>query len=212
MTDTVRVLFGPDAHRLRGVQGDLITEEWKKFCGFYEPVLLSWIFHRNRPGVYVDVGAHAGNHTCFFASQCPATEVVSFEPHPVLFDLLRENTSIYPHVTVHNKAIHASWKCAELVPGPDNNLGKTWIKNGAGVDVVTLDTALQDSGHVALIKADVEGCEASVLASAAEILGRDKPIVCVEVLDDGKDVKEVLLAFRYKHVATYGGAPVQVWV
>jgi hypothetical protein len=46
----------------------------------YEENFLQHIRDLGRRGDYVDVGAHLGTHTVWFAKLCPSTHVHAFEP------------------------------------------------------------------------------------------------------------------------------------
>src|SRR5438874_6313231 len=68
---------------------DHISNTIRRLDTFYENDLLEHMY-RSIPhsGVFLDVGANIGNHTVFLASFM-AEHVVSFEPHPGLFEVLR---------------------------------------------------------------------------------------------------------------------------
>ena len=51
--------------------------------------------------VVLDVGANVGVAAVFFATQCGAGQVHSFEPVPPLFELLRENVADLPACVAH---------------------------------------------------------------------------------------------------------------
>ena len=58
---------------------------------FYEADVLLHLAHRGpRGGLFLDVGAHVGNHTLFFASFL-ADHVIAIEPNPATATLLRRN-------------------------------------------------------------------------------------------------------------------------
>jgi FkbM family methyltransferase len=58
---------------------DIVNRSYQR-GHFYEEELLTKIAEINRSGVYFDVGSHIGNHTLFFAKECPSTLVMGFEP------------------------------------------------------------------------------------------------------------------------------------
>jgi FkbM family methyltransferase len=58
--------------------------------------------------VVVDVGANVGVAAVFFASQCGAGLVHSFEPVSPVFELLRENVRDLPACVVHNQGLAAA--------------------------------------------------------------------------------------------------------
>lgn len=68
-----------------------------------------------RPGDAVfDVGANAGVAAVFFARDCGAGIVHSFEPVMPLFDLLRDNVAAFPGCTPHPYGLAAEAGTAEI--------------------------------------------------------------------------------------------------
>jgi predicted RNA methylase len=63
----------------------------RKTGKFQEEVILQWIRGQKLKGTYIDVGAHIGNHSLFFAAFCPSTKVLSIEGHPRIRELLKGN-------------------------------------------------------------------------------------------------------------------------
>lgn len=59
------------------------------------------------PRTIVDVGAHVGFMTAWFAERYPKATVVAVEPSPDDCALLRQNTCSYPNVRVLNSALWA---------------------------------------------------------------------------------------------------------
>lgn len=70
----------------------------------YEEAFLQHIRSLDRRGEYVDIGAHLGTHTVWFARLCPSSHVHSFEPVSRFADMVRRNVSangLDGKVTVH---------------------------------------------------------------------------------------------------------------
>ena len=57
------------------IEGDWISKSWEK-KEFYELKLLEKIRYLNIKGVYIDVGAHHGNHSIYFDKFCKSEKVV----------------------------------------------------------------------------------------------------------------------------------------
>jgi FkbM family methyltransferase len=151
----------------------------------------------------VDVGANLGNHSVYWASFVPHTGIVAIEPHRPSFALLRRNTGRFP--TVRRIRAAASDRAGVARMEPDHvNYGRTRM-DPAGSDRVpslTLDSlGLTD---VTLLKVDVEGHQADVLAGATSTLARCRPAVLIE---DGEDTAApVLRALGYACVREWRGA------
>ncbi|QBI56786.1 FkbM family methyltransferase [Streptomonospora litoralis] len=157
----------------------------------YERPLLEHIYQQRFTGVAVDAGANIGNHTLWFSQVC-GLDVVAFEPlhHELLAEHVRMNraqkrvrietvalgdhTSTATHVGKGRLDPDAS---AEPSAEPDVAAGQ-WIGSGANLPVRTLDSyQLPD---VDVIKADIEGMEAMMLAGARATIRRHRPVVFAE--------------------------------
>ncbi|KRB83388.1 hypothetical protein ASE26_13035 [Duganella sp. Root198D2] len=168
------------------------------------------------PGMSVlDVGAFIGTHTLAFASFCGSQgAVTSFEPRREIFSVLAANVALngYGNVTVHNlglaeKAFELTLEALNLDDG--SNFGGLALE-GAGTastaasyqtGVVTLDSLAPE--RVDLIKLDVEGMEARVLAGAAATIARCRPIVFCEC-NDLEGGAELLAFCRANGYAMHG--------
>jgi FkbM family methyltransferase len=141
-----------------------------------------------RPGdVAVDVGAFIGTHSLVMARLVGARgRVVSLEAQGVVFRLLSGNLALNGLDWVC--AIHAAAGARNgviSVPAQDysrpGNFGGLELgrPGGSGVPLAPLD-AIEACAGARLIKIDVEGMEADVLAGAASLLRRDRPVLYVE--------------------------------
>lgn len=116
----------------------------------------------------VDAGANIGCATLWFKQQFPAARIVALEPDPENYSLAVENTCGLPDVTVlpaglwgfktHLKVVNPdAWKYAlrveECADGP--------------ISAESLVSILEMTGweHIDILKMDIEGAEASVLAT-----------------------------------------------
>lgn len=144
----------------------------------YEPNETKLLEATLKPGmVFVDVGAHIGYYTVMAAELVgPAGRVYAFEPAPLNFEILRENTAQYTdRVTLFNAAVSdvPGRRLLSLNAGNsgDNRLYEMEGREHVEVDVVTLDEALD--GVVAdWMKIDAQGKEWHVLRGGEALIGR----------------------------------------
>src|SRR5919201_3384791 len=68
--------------------------------------------------VVLDVGANVGVAAVFFASECKAGLVHSFEPVPPLFELLRENLRPFPACVAHDYGLSSNAGMAPITYYP----------------------------------------------------------------------------------------------
>jgi FkbM family methyltransferase len=171
----------------------------------YEEPFLAHVRSLDRVGVYVDVGAHLGTHTLWFAALCPATHVHAFEPVGRFADVVRRNVAangLTGKVTVHQTGLSDSPGQATNLLSPEHQLGFTAEPAAAREDfpVARLDR-IRLGGPVAVIKLDVEGMEAAVLRGAGRILSRHRPVVYAEAHDAEAvaDITQALAPYGYRH-------------
>jgi len=129
-------------------------------------------------GVGVDVGANYGQMTsALHHGSHPGGTVYAFEPHPVLFEYLRENTSAHQDVFARNKALSEKQGTASLhVPVDwERHAGTSSLENDfrRETEEVRVETSRFDEEveePIDVMKLDVEGHEESVLRGAPEHL------------------------------------------
>jgi FkbM family methyltransferase len=82
-----------------------------------------------RGDTVLDVGANVGVAAAFFAEECGAGTVHSFEPIPPIFELLRENLSEFPACVAHPYGIGAAPARREFTFYPND-----WAVSGLYAD------------------------------------------------------------------------------
>ena len=138
---------------------------------------------RRWPGVLLDVGANTGFYSLIAVASGPDTTAIAYEPVPAIVEMLRANLRLNrasKRVTVEELAIGDRSGRATLhlpPPQPDGTIEtsaslepdfKEVIASSFEVRTSTLDDAWRASGEpaVTMVKVDVEGAEARVLAGA----------------------------------------------
>lgn len=130
----------------------------------------------------VDVGSNVGLFTVKAAVEAGAHgRVISVEPHPVAWDILRKNVEMngLKNVTTVRAALGASKGEARLLFSPRSTVGTLYesflhtpTRDAAAVPVMTLDSLASDVGldRIDLLKIDVEGAEMEVLKGCERLL------------------------------------------
>ena len=207
---------------------DHITLAVQRSGTYYERDLLEAISKRSPTGTFVDVGAHYGNHTVYFALECGAERVIAIEPNPPAFEGLLENvaangiaasTEALPlavHPTLTNVDVVAlPWQPRRGSPALRNS-GTVGVREAtrAGVRAAPLDELLEDAGTIAVLKVDAEGLSADILGSGLRTLERDRPLVAVEAAtaDAYARVRGILAPLGYAPAGRYCWTPTWLWV
>lgn len=138
----------------------------------------------------VDVGAHVGFFTETFAGWVGERgRVIALEPEPINYGRLHnrlERTGLRSRVTSFNVAAVEASGDYLLHINPDHPGDHRLDGTGVPVRGLTLDEVLQGCGSpdVSLVKLDVQGAEARVLAGAEKTLARCRPALIVEIEDE----------------------------
>jgi FkbM family methyltransferase len=172
----------------------------------YEEAFLEHIRDLGRKGVYLDVGAHLGTHTVWFARLCRSTRVYAFEPVGRFAEVVRRNiaaNNLERKVILHRMGLSDQPGRASNVLSPEHQMG--FMAEPATVTedfpVGRLDD-LRFRRRVAVIKLDVEGMEAAVLRGARRILARDRPVIYTEVHNGARAVEIANLLAPYGYART----------
>lgn len=161
-------------------QGEYMSDVVRDTGDFFEAAILDELATRITGGTLVDVGAMIGNHTTYLAAFVPHFEIHAFEPLPANLELLRQNVAPFPSVTVHPYALSDTGGLVRLDTPDPASLGHTMVDPLGSIEVeaFALDSLALDD--VQLIKIDVEGHEAQVLAGAKKTIERCQPLMVIE--------------------------------
>jgi FkbM family methyltransferase len=184
--------------------------EW---CDFEIRLLRQFI----KPGdTVVDAGANIGTHTVAFANLVgPTGTVHAYEPQRRSFMLLAGNVALnaLDWVVCHQQAVGETIAEIHLppLPPPDMvfNFGAVPLaagnQSGEKVPLVTLDSL--DLPRCAVIKIDVEGMEAAVLAGATRLIERCRPLLYVENNDRDSSKRLANRFVQFDYVAYWSIFP-----
>jgi len=151
----------------------------------YERKLLVDIAQQKLTGTAFDVGAHLGNHSLYLAAIC-GLSVHAWEPHDGSRAQLAANLALNPDlpITPHSWAAGARSDRGRFTSGmwiefdPTRDGDKLTLDRG-GVEVARIDDRL-DVDDLVVMKVDVEGMEADVVAGAIGHIERCKPLIYTE--------------------------------
>jgi FkbM family methyltransferase len=193
--------------------------------GTTEPDLQAALKALVTPGMSVfDVGANVGFFTVISARLVGANgKVIAFEPLPANVELLRHNAALnaFAHAAVRNEALGRATGTAPFIVSDTPTWGRLAsageLPSEVGrieVPLRTLDSLLFDEPASVprpdLIKIDVEGAEADVLAGAARVLREARPILLIELHGTNAAIADALEKLEYAaHVLGGGGIGVR---
>jgi len=164
------------------VSNDIIID------GIYEfkeiTTIIEWLkFKKIKRNLFVDVGANIGNHSVFFSKFFKS--VISFEPHNILFELLKFNTKRIKNIRILNFGLSNKNKKTKIYSINSNMGGSTLIKNKKAdshwIKLKKFDN-YNFKKKIDVIKIDTEGHEIEVLEGMIKYLKKNYPIIIFECL------------------------------
>ena len=160
--------------------------------------------------IIVEIGANIGNHAIFYAHHMNPLKIIPFEPNPDSVSLFRKNLQLnHIEAEVDERGIGiglgSSNKRYSIVQEDLNNLGAAKLVESIGdtgsIEVKTFDEVIEGQ-QVDFIKIDVEGMEFDVLDGASGTISEHKPVLYVEVWNEGiPRLEKWLKKFNYQLVA-----------
>ena len=155
--------------------------------GYYElkelKVLFGWLKNKIKFNNVVDVGAYLGNHSVYFSNYFKG--VVSFEPNPYSYDLLKINTKQKKNIKIYNFGLSNKNSTEDFYNYEFNHGGSSVIKSKKTpytkhrAKFCSFDK-LNFKKKIDLIKIDVEGNELNVLKGMKETIQKSSPIILFE--------------------------------
>jgi FkbM family methyltransferase len=185
-TVEVQSIFGP----LTAFAGDFATRQIEQFGAHTRNEVALLRSFVNVGDLIYDVGAHIGTFAIPLALAAGENgRVVAIEADTESLALLRQNldsSGLQSRVTPHLGIAGGRDISYRRVDVPRHTSATYFVPDpeGAAMPVIALDDLADRSSpprRVAMIKIDVEGMELAVLRSAVKIIGRDRPILYVEI-------------------------------
>jgi FkbM family methyltransferase len=183
----------------------------------YEEAFLEHIRSLDLVGAYVDVGAHLGTHTVWFAMLCRSTIVHAIEPVGRYADVVDRNVAanhLEGRVQVHRVGVSEHAGPATNYLSREHQAG--FVANAEPVHesfpAVRLDELVPRP--VVLIKLDIEGMELAALRGAERLLD-DRPVVFAEAHSEEEleGIDELLDQQGYRATGrVFNASPTYEWV
>jgi FkbM family methyltransferase len=160
---------------------------------YYEPITML-LFREllKEIDIFLDIGSNIGYYSIVAASENKKIKIISFEPNPKLYSILKENKKINGFhniccepigVSNVNKIIRLYIAKSDMSASLKEGF-RECIKT-ISVNAVSLDKYLkQGIGKRILIKLDIEGHEPKAIKGAINILKNHKPDILLEVIQD----------------------------
>ena len=175
-------------------EGDFIGESLH-YYGEYQGLEIEFLrslvegeYQRN--AVVWDIGANIGVHATQLAGV--AKHVYSFEPHPMMFDLLERNTSGLDNVSIFNMAAGNSTDDVMMLDidqiSEKKNFGTVRIADQGTVPVKQIILDDFDLPTPDLVKIDVEGYEINVLRGMERTIDEHTPHLNIEAMENNHEI------------------------
>jgi FkbM family methyltransferase len=200
---------------------------WSGLTGDWEGHSMAlWIELCRSADVIYDVGANTGIYALVAKSVNPSAEVHAFEPVARVYDKLVSNDELNGFgVRCVKAALSDKDGTATIFDQPSDHVYSVTVNQNRAppgtevfestIETRRFDTYARASGAGAarpsLMKIDVETHEPEVLSGMGELLGKSRPDLLIEILDDdvGARVETILdgLGYDYFGLDERGGRP-----
>jgi FkbM family methyltransferase len=148
---------------------------------FFEAPILDWLkIYAPKQKTILDIGANIGNHSVYFANYFDYESIISFEPIPANYELLKKNMAPYDRIGLSNFAVSSSTMGNLLMVWKRDNYGASNINEGGYIKVMSVSIDRLMFTDVTLMKIDVEGHEPEVIEGANETIIRCRPLILIE--------------------------------
>jgi FkbM family methyltransferase len=149
----------------------------------------------------VDAGANVGGFSVLTAHAYPKSKIYSFEPTPMTFAALNENTKEYPNVTRFNAGLGETVGTRKFVVSAIGTAGNHFFDGFEGrllqsgdkeitVNLTTIDETMKGA-KVDFIKIDAEGYEAQIIEGAKETIRKWRPILHLSAYHRDGDIEKL---------------------
>jgi FkbM family methyltransferase len=140
--------------------------DFKSFIFQYEEIFFHHFYEFKtasaKPVIY-DCGANIGVSTLFFASKFPSARIVSYEPSPIVFEVLKKNISQnnITNVMLNQQAVWVKTEVLQFSEEGADSGSLYDVSNTKKINVQAVDflEVLMKEEHIDFIKMDIEGAE-----------------------------------------------------
>ncbi len=202
-----------ELHQMKSLMGGGVPHE-EDFLFFKE------IGKREKPVVFVDVGANAGQSAISFVMSCPKSRVISFEPNPLYRPVLEgvremlgaEKFEFHMYgLSETERESDLYIPCVDGVPYMQeasftlSQFHKPWVRDrltryGTAIEFVSIRATFKIADDVIkeadVVKIDAEGAEPSVLKGMRQLIKNSSPIFLIEN-NSWSEVTEFLTKYGY---------------
>jgi FkbM family methyltransferase len=152
--------------------------------------------------IVIDIGAHAGFFSLKASQTCTRGKILSFEPFPNNFEILKKNLELNNISNIYPKNIAVSkdvGKCKLYLGHDSTNSIVKQKEHFIEVSTTTLEKIFDDNKltHCNLLKLDCEGSEYEILFSTNPSIFKKIKKICMEyhVIPESKYTVEELILF-----------------
>ncbi len=184
---------------------------WGSLYGEEIKIIKFFIKNLKEDDVFYDIGANYGFYTVLSQEFISNGEVHSFEPHPKIFKLLKDNSRLdfFNNTFLNNIALsneEGYIKFYDHFSDSHHSGGSSLINysNEKNKEIIVqsfkLDTYIKNNKIPTIIKMDIEGGEVLCLNGGINLLSQYSPIIIMEFFNDDfhKKAASILLNNNYK--------------
>ncbi|MFD2515652.1 FkbM family methyltransferase [Pontibacter locisalis] len=144
------------------------------------------------PNIIIDCGANIGLATLFFMRYFPYSHYIVIEPEMGNFNMLTQNLSKYPNVTLINKAV---WNKKGHIVIKDNGWGnagftvqETRSSEVDSIETISINDIIKDYNlkQIDILKLDIEGSEEQIFLETYDQWQSKVDLIFVEIHENLK--------------------------
>ena len=191
-------MFVKPTQTVKQFDGKIVTffTENKLWLKAYEDGKNAWVTRNwsyaqkivKNPDVVLDIGANIGQEMLYYTGW--ANRIISFEPNPATFEVLKQNVeqNDIKNVKLMNLGV-GSGPSKAFINLVKNNEGRSFVtptptKVSHEITIVAIDDLDIGDGSVDFVKMDVEGFEIEALKGMRSLIDKHSPVFQIEAQDE----------------------------
>ncbi|TAG07165.1 MAG: FkbM family methyltransferase [Cytophagia bacterium] len=165
---------------LLNLDSDILIVDGKSFLSGYEEIYLRHNYRfetKNLEPLIIDCGSNIGLSILYFKKLYPEAKIISFEPDPNIFEVLKHNIAVnnLENISVRQNAI---WNKNETITfemeggfsGKITESSKDSSTKKTKVEAIRLLDILREFKKIDFLKIDIEGAEYEVIVDCQDYL------------------------------------------